>query len=153
MFLLQRILFSQGFLSPGNFIRRSYSPGRDRFAESDRFKYDDEKTCLEEEIRRIGDGVNLQSPSLPRPIDPSAAALATPVRPRSRLDTIIQLTGDELQGSPVPQVTGVPYNTYPNEREQMPEFSTYCQARNLTYPKIADEMSTDSPKRLSLDER
>lgn len=43
---------------------------------------------------------------------------------------------------------------YRYDPETEAEFGApFYQGRNLTYPKMADETSTSSPKRLSLDER
>lgn len=81
------------------------------------------------------------------------------------MDTIIQLTGESQDDMllPPPPINRAPAPApevnesqsryrYPNENENETEYNTFYQGRNLTYPKIADE-STDSPKRLSLDDR
>jgi hypothetical protein len=156
--------------------RRSFSPVRSRYSNSDRLKIDDEKSRLEEEIRRLGEGGSIirgAALSLVRPVDPPVVSCITPVRPsvdRSRrMDTIIQLTGaSESQDDMPPIAQGMASVNqdmdeatpggnvssryrYSNDNDE-PEYNTYYQSRNLTYPRIADE-STDSPKRLSLDDR
>ncbi|KAJ8675771.1 hypothetical protein QAD02_011557 [Eretmocerus hayati] len=121
---------------------RSWSPMKNRYSGN---RIDDEALRLEDEARRLGESSNLMAPML-RTSD--GTPLARPSLERSRrMDTIIQLTGGPLDE---------PKSLHPSDRYPVSstenEFKVFYQPGNLTYPKIDDE-ATDSPKRLSLDDR
>ena len=140
---------------------RSFSPVR-------RDRYTDRLKLEEEDFRRLSAGAAATIPRVVEQTGPSPTTCVAPVRQSRRSDGIIELTGgnsqDEVatvlgQGPPpvnqdmseAPAAVPPRYR-YATENDPDAEYNTYYQGRNLTYPRINDA-STDSPKRLSLDDR